>query len=93
MGLSASECMVELSRVKGLFRFLDDRPTLYQEWESVVCSFACQGKAAHDARYVAAMRTHALTHILTFNAKDFTRYPGINVLDPTVLAAQSSTGP
>ena len=26
---------------------------------------------------------HGVTHILTFNADDFSRYPGITVLDPT----------
>jgi hypothetical protein len=44
------------------------------------------GKNAHDARLVAAMRVHGLTHLLTFNAQDFRRYPGINVVTPGDLA-------
>jgi predicted nucleic acid-binding protein len=48
------------------------------------------GKNAHDARIVAAMVVHGLTHLLSFNLADFTRFPGIAVLDPTVVAAFSS---
>jgi hypothetical protein len=36
----------------------------------------------HDARLVAVMRVHGLTHVLTFNPTDFTRYPGITVVRP-----------
>ncbi len=31
------------------------------------------------------MTVHGITHILTFNADDFVRYPGINVLHPAKL--------
>jgi predicted nucleic acid-binding protein len=44
------------------------------------------GKSTHDARLVAAMRVHQVTHILTFNIQDFTRYPGINILSPQAIA-------
>jgi predicted nucleic acid-binding protein len=43
------------------------------------------GKKAHDARLVAAMTVNGITHILTFNADDFTRYTGITVLHPSKL--------
>jgi hypothetical protein len=36
----------------------------------------------HDARLVAVMRVHSLTHILTFNTTDFIRYPAITVVHP-----------
>lgn len=59
----------------------------------MVAAYACQGKVAHDARYVAAMRAHGLTHLLTFNGADFARFPGITVLDPHTVATSASTGP
>lgn len=49
--------------------------------------FELRGRAAHDARLVAAMERHAISHIPTFNTGDFTRYPGITVLDPMTLAS------
>lgn len=35
------------------------------------------GKAVHDARIVAAMRSHSITNVLTFNIADFRRYSDI----------------
>ena len=87
LGLSSGECLREVANVKGSFPLLDDKPTLFTEWEAVVTVFACHGKIAHDARYVAAMPTHGLTHLPTFNVNDFTRYAGITLLDPNTLAA------
>ncbi len=87
LGLSAAECLQEVANVKAAFPLLNDKPILFTEWEAIVSVFACQGKAAHDARYVAAMRTHGLTHLLTFNVSDFTRYSGITLLDPNTIAS------
>ena len=86
LGLSIAECIRELANVEMSFPLLDDKPTLYTEWKSVVTTFNCQGKVAHDARYVAAMRTHGLNHLLTFNVGDFARYPGLIALDPNTIA-------
>jgi hypothetical protein len=46
------------------------------------------GKPAHDARLVAAMERHGLTHLLTFNLVDFQRYAGLELLDPHQVAAR-----
>ncbi|MEX0641079.1 MAG: hypothetical protein WD468_00180 [Pirellulales bacterium] len=45
-----------------------------------------KGKPAHDARLVAAMTRHSITHILTFNVDDFRRFSGIEVLQPQTVA-------
>ncbi len=82
LGLSIAECVAAVGRIKLLFPLLPDQPALFAEWESLVITHQCKGKAAHDARLVAAMRTHGLNDILTFNVTDFQRYPGLNVIDP-----------
>jgi hypothetical protein len=48
------------------------------------------GKSGHDARLVAAMVVHGLTHLLTFNTSHFARYSGITVLDPAAFAVPPS---
>jgi len=45
------------------------------------------GKPSHDARLVAAMLAHGVTHILTFNDTDFRRYAGITPVVPAAIAA------
>ena len=44
------------------------------------------GKQAHDARLVAAMIAHRLTHLLTFNTDDFKRFSEITVVAPRSIS-------
>lgn len=55
-------------------------------WESLVVQYQGSGKPAHDARLVAAMQVHGLTSILTFDKSGFSRYPGIEVVNPADAA-------
>lgn len=82
LGMTAPRAEAELARIKAFFTLLLDRRRLFSEWEQLVLTHRVLGKNAHDARLVAAMRTHGLTHLLTFNTADFTRFPGITVVDP-----------
>jgi predicted nucleic acid-binding protein len=66
--------------------FMGDTPAVFTEWERLVTAHGVTGKPAHDARLVAAMLAHGVTHLLTFNGQDFARYPGIVVLDPAQVA-------
>jgi predicted nucleic acid-binding protein len=93
LGLFVSETVKELARIKALFSFFADMPAVYLEWERLVAFHIVAGKDAHDARLVAATYVHGLTHLLTFNGVDFARYPGINVLDPAMIAAPHSSRP
>jgi predicted nucleic acid-binding protein len=93
LGFTAQQAAAELSRLKGLFPLLPDTPAIYPEWERLVAVYQVTGKNAHDARLVAAMTIHGLTHLLTFNTGDFARYPGITAIDPTtIMSSPSSTG-
>jgi predicted nucleic acid-binding protein len=60
---------------------------VYTEWRRLVVSFEVSGMQVHDARIVAAMIVHGVTHILTFNTADFVRYStrGIVAVDPTTV--------
>ena len=51
----------------------------------MVGAHACHGRVSYDARLVAAMRTHGITRLLTFNGADFVRFPGITILDPATF--------
>jgi predicted nucleic acid-binding protein len=90
LGLSISDCEKTSVDMIATFPLINDHSSLVQEWLELVAAYQCQGKVAHDARYVAAMRTHKITHILTFNAVDFARYPDLTVLDPNSLAVLES---
>jgi predicted nucleic acid-binding protein len=80
--LSVTDAAKELERLKRFFILRRDTPAIYTRWESLVIQYQVTGKPSHDARLVAAMMVHKLTHILTFNIADFKRFSGITAVDP-----------
>jgi predicted nucleic acid-binding protein len=82
LGRTTLEAAAEILRLKSQFPVVPDVPAIYPEWERLVNFYAVQGVQVHDTKLVAAMRVHGLTHILTFNAKDFTRYQEITAVHP-----------
>jgi predicted nucleic acid-binding protein len=93
LGLTIPECQIQVIRIKRLFRVLPDLPTLFAEWEALVGAYSCHGRLSFDARIVAAMRTHGLTRLLTFNRADFGRFPGLTILDPATSSPNATPSP
>ena len=89
LGKTAAETVTELVGLKTFFSFLADTPAVCSAWEQLVAATGVLGKAAHDARFVAAMQTHGVTHLLTFNDADFRRYQGITVMTPAEVLSPS----
>jgi predicted nucleic acid-binding protein len=87
LGFNVVQTNSQLQGFKSIFPPLRDERGILEPWELLVVEHAVHGKNAHDARLVAAMQRHGLTHLLTFNAADFRRYPGIDLLDPQAIAA------
>ncbi|MCY7374375.1 MAG: hypothetical protein LH472_00160 [Pyrinomonadaceae bacterium] len=73
--------------VEKIFPLLPDDARVHREWRKLVLTFGVSGVQVHDARIVAAMLVHQVTHILTFNTSDFTRYSGIGIvaIDPKTV--------
>jgi predicted nucleic acid-binding protein len=86
-GLTPLQVAAEFAQLKTRFLVFADTPAIFDEWERLVTTLGVLGKPAHDTRLVAAMLAHNVSHLLTFNIKDFTRYSGITVLDPHTVAA------
>jgi len=87
LGLEPAEADRLLRLVERLFPMLQDMPAVYPQWRKLVVAFGVSGVQVHDARLVASMRIHSVTHILTFNVIDFVRYAilGIVAVDPLTL--------
>lgn len=85
LGLSVAQAEVEVISLKTLFALLPDTAEIFSEWERIVLQYRVSGKQAHDARLVAAMRVHDLTHLLTFNIDDFKRFTVITAVSPQTI--------
>lgn len=82
LGLTIDQAEYQVRKFKQLFTFYDDAPDIFTEWENLVLKHQVSGKSVHDTRLVAAMLTHNITHLLTFNVKDFKRFGEITTVDP-----------
>lgn len=85
-GLTVAEADRRLKAIEAGFPLLAESPAAYSIWRGLVVAHAVQGKQVHDARLVALMMAHSVTHILTLNAGDFSRFPGIVEIAPASLA-------
>ncbi len=82
LGLTISETDLQLKRLERFFIFLPDTTEVYKNWRKLVVKHSVSGVKVHDAKIVAAMKTHNIENLLTFNAKDFKRYTFIKAVEP-----------
>jgi predicted nucleic acid-binding protein len=82
LDMTPSEAAAEIARLRGLFAYLPDTPDVTERWLERVTRYGVRGKPSLDARLVAAMIVHGITHLLTFNTDDFDFYQEIAVVHP-----------
>ncbi|HEX4052778.1 MAG TPA: type II toxin-antitoxin system VapC family toxin [Tepidisphaeraceae bacterium] len=90
LGMSVQDAYVRLRELQNALEVLHDLPTLLEVWSQLALRYEVKGKSSHDARLVAAMSTHGVSALLTFNKQDFLRYPGLKVLTPEEVLTSSS---
>jgi predicted nucleic acid-binding protein len=81
-GLSPQETDRRAKYFEEKLQLLPDSLAVHQDWRKLLVTHNISGVQVHDARLVAAMRVHDVRQILTFNDKDFARYPDIEAVHP-----------
>lgn len=81
-GLSVVEADRRAKVIENQFTLISESGKVHAEWRRLIVAYSVMGVQVHDARLVAAMTVHGVTHILTLNVKDFSRYQGITALAP-----------
>jgi predicted nucleic acid-binding protein len=84
-GLSAEQTDRRARIIERLFELLPEGAAIHEEWRGLVVAHRAMGVQVYDARLVAAMRVHGITHLLTLNGADFSRYSGIRAVNPAEL--------
>jgi predicted nucleic acid-binding protein len=85
LGVSVDETTRQIAYFKSVFTLLPDTDDIFNEWERLVMRHRVLGKQVYDARLVAAMIVHNLTHLLTFNTSDFKRFSFISASSPQTI--------
>lgn len=83
LGLTPERAIADINRLVSIMPLLNDDPTIFAAWKVCVVDFEVSGKQGHDARLVAAMESHGVDHLLTFNGKHFKRFNKLKVFSPS----------
>lgn len=86
LGLTVDEAAREIRKLKRIFKLHPDSQAIFTEWEQLTSQYHVTGKQVHDTRLVAAMKIYGLSHILTFNIKDFKRFADITPVSPQAVS-------
>ena len=81
-GLAPADVEGLLHEVDAIFTLLAEPPDIAIRWRALASAYSVEGKQAHDARLVALMLAHGITHLLTLNPSDFARYSEITAVTP-----------
>lgn len=87
LGLTVPQADAAVELLLADYPLRRDERGVFGHWRSLVVTHDVKGKNAHDARLVAAMARHGLSHLLTFNVGDFARFAGVTALAPADVAA------
>lgn len=85
LGLSPEFTDRHVTRLLRLFVMLPESATVIQEWRDLVRTLGVRGVQVHDARLAAFLKAYSINKILTFNSRDFTRYPHVSAIHPDIL--------
>lgn len=89
-GLTTGETDSRARLIESQFLFLPETERIHFEWRRLVVLHAVAGVQVHDARIAAAMLVHGVSHLLTLNGRDFTRYAGIMPIHPQDMTTAGS---
>lgn len=90
-GFSPEYAEQEINKLREMFLLLKDERSIFDYWVRLVSDFNVLGRNAHDARLVAAMNRHNISHLLTLDQKDFKRFKHITIWTPADVAAMSES--
>jgi len=90
LGLTPAQADAEVRQLEALFPMAPETPAIYPQWRRLVLESGVSGVQVHDARLAAVMLAHSLSHLLTFNGRDFARFGGITVVHPLQVSPSAS---
>jgi predicted nucleic acid-binding protein len=84
-GLDSVAATERVEEFLGEFTLLRDERGIFDHWFTLVRDYSVTGKHAHDSRLVAAMQRHSVSHLLTINTADFSRFTMITAVAPAEI--------
>jgi predicted nucleic acid-binding protein len=82
LGFTPEVALQHIDQFKSRFGLFVETPDIFLHWERLVAKYKPRNRVVFDLRLVAAMLTHGMPQILTFNDQDFVAYREIQALNP-----------
>lgn len=85
LGWTPEQTRTKINQFIAQFILLEESKDIFLDWLQLVTDYHIKGKRTHDIRLLAVMKTHQITHLLTFNPNDFIQLPQITIIQPQDL--------
>ena len=82
LGMTAPQARLEARKIQAIFPLLPEVPAIFPLGRNLVDTYSVVGRQVYDARIVAVMQAHGVTHLLTMNPTHFRRFAGITIVEP-----------
>lgn len=86
LGWTVEQTRSTIDQLLDRFPLLEESPQIFPTWLNLVTTNKVMGKRTHDTRIIAAMLANGITHLLTFNPRDFTGISNITITHPQHLS-------
>jgi predicted nucleic acid-binding protein len=93
LGLPSAEANALAHSILAVFPLLEETPAIYQNWRTLMDLYDVVGRQVFDARLVAVMQTHCISHLLTTNGNHFRRFSEITVVEPASVLGAPANNP
>ena len=91
LAMTAAQASIEARKMESIFPLLLEIPAIFPLWCNLVDTYSVIGRQVYDARLVAVMQAHGITHLLTMNPTHFRRFAGITVVEPKNVPGVAAT--
>ncbi len=72
-----SALLADISRFESQFQAAEETKPVFDNLQALLRSISVGGRKVYDANIVATMQTYGITHLLTHNTADFSRFAGV----------------
>lgn len=85
LGFDTKTVRATIDEMLSQFPLLYETRTVFLRWLRLVSDHNISGKRVHDLKLIALMLEENISHLLTFNPRDFRGIDGITIIDPADL--------
>ena len=86
-GLTLDDAFDQVLTIEHNMQLMPDNEQTYRTWRALIAKHRVRGVQVHDTYLAATLITNHVTHLLTWNVKDFKRFDAITALTPDEVLA------